>query len=688
MFRLFGRGTSTSELFEYIVETPNNPPKRSLVLISETVQGPPPNPKNPPQIDLAQLSELFLSLPLLLPGDMRGANLIVTPEDELISIDNDVSWVKPYTKESCNFYTILPFFYPDFVLHPEAIAAFLTLKPIPLLMSWLEELIVYNNMILGDPRLQAYEEISKTAFFNPQLYTSTCSFQRGTGGQLISQFYRLQEFLQKNQHRLIKGAEVLQTIISIDENQISQVGKIIYDKYERAQKLKIETADKVKWVTGRKNSESMSMTQSQASFYGHLPKNTDEIKDYSPKLAYEEIKQLAVLNFKGFFFQSEGKLATLERGMEGIDPNTQKYLFKVFVLHTYEHLNLSNSILTDTDLEAFLGKSGESLKILDLRHCPHLTDKSISLIIKHCTALKKLYLSRCLGIKRFLIPRWVGTDPVRFPKLQTLHLSHCPSLTTFNIEALKLKVLKVDNNPRLTKGVLEAPGCEVISENSPLKLEWGIASQTILRQQQQKVIEQYGAFGKKKWEQFFGDSGIEPILPPNIQEILNTPCPIWPSKKVYETHLLTLIPQTINGQPLTLKTLGELVQKPLHGPAMKYRGLYPGDYKDPPTPASHWTLFSRDVIPNSRSKTFDGQKQLVPRYPGYEIPHILDATVSIFMEHVKSSTRLYSTYTRCQEKWDADWQLAVGGFGGGGLDVLNGRSGGNENYGVGLSREF
>ena len=273
-----------------------------------------------------------------------------------------------------------------------------------------------------------------------------------------------------------------------------------------------------------------------------------------------------------------------------------------------------------------------------------------------------------------------------------LHLSHCLSLTIFNIEALELKVLKVDNNPRLKKGILEAPGCEVILENSPLKLEWGTKSQEIVRQQQQKVIEQYGVFGKKKWEQHFGDSGIEPILPPNIQEILSATCPIWPDKKVHETHLLTLIPQTVNGQPLTLKILGELVQKPLQGPTMKYERFYLGNYKDQPNPASHWTLLTRDVIPNSRRKRYAAQEGLVPQYSGYEIPHILDATISIFMEHVQSGTRLYPddpyTYTRCQEKYNAKWQITVGGFAAGGLAVGHVNFDGHEYLGVGLSREF
>src|ERR1700733_14909271 len=61
------------------------------------------------------------------------------------------------------------------------------------------------------------------------------------------------------------------------------------------------------------------------------------------------------------------------------------------------------------------------------------------------------------------------------------------------------------------------------------------------------------SFGKAQCEKYFGDVGIEPPLPPDIEQILDASCPFWPGKKVKETHLLTLIPQTVNGQSLTLK---------------------------------------------------------------------------------------------------------------------------------------
>ena len=63
----------------------------------------------------------------------------------------------------------------------------------------------------------------------------------------------------------------------------------------------------------------------------------------------------------------------------------------------------------------------------------------------------------------------------------------------------------------------------------------------------------------------FGDIGDEPPLPPNIYEILASPCPFDPEKTVRETHMLVLVPARVNGVPLTLNHMDELVQAPRGG---------------------------------------------------------------------------------------------------------------------------
>jgi hypothetical protein len=220
----------------------------------------------------------------------------------------------------------------------------------------------------------------------------------------------------------------------------------------------------------------------------------------------------------------------------------------------------------------------------------------------------------------------------------------------------------------------------IIFHNLPLSA-LGICSLVckVWRERAEKQINTFShekAFGPKEWFIHFGAHLRNvPRLPPDIAEILSSPCPFCPSKKVHETHLLILVPETVGGQPLTLKTLGELVKKPLTGFATQYCYFYLGEYTDPDAPPSHWVLLTRDVIEGSRNKSYPDQQMLLSQNGQnvYAVPTILDATVCIFMEYVWSGTRLYSdspdTYTLCQEKYDASWQLSIGGFASGGLYV-------------------
>ena len=112
------------------------------------------------------------------------------------------------------------------------------------------------------------------------------------------------------------------------------------------------------------------------------------------------------------------------------------------------------------------------------------------------------------------------------------------------------------------------------------------------------------AFGAEQWKKYFGDVGQEPPLPANIHEILNSPCPFIQGKKKEETHLLVLIPATLNGQPLTLKRLGALMKA--RDSKLKEGGYRyfndNGNHIDTPFETSHWVLMTKDVIEGSRSK--------------------------------------------------------------------------------------
>ena len=209
-----------------------------------------------------------------------------------------------------------------------------------------------------------------------------------------------------------------------------------------------------------------------------------------------------------------------------------------------------------------------------------------------------------------------------------------------------------------------------------------------------------GAFGPKEWETYFGvHIRNVPPLPHNMTEILNSPCLFWPGKKVHETHLLVLIPEAVNDRPLDLKYLGELVQKPLQGHATKYRWfLTLASILIEPAPKTHWVLMTRKVIEGSRNKKYEEEQALLDSYSQkakipYEIPTVLDASTCLFMEYVRSGTWLYGdnpmTYTLCQEKYNADYHLVVGGGSAAGLCVYTSHHDSDSGTkGIGLLRTF
>ena len=175
------------------------------------------------------------------------------------------------------------------------------------------------------------------------------------------------------------------------------------------------------------------------------------------------------------------------------------------------------------------------------------------------------------------------------------------------------------------------------------------------------------AFGAQAWRQYFGEVGAQPCLPSDIGDILNSACPFWPGKRVKDTHLLVLIPSTVDGKAFTLDLLGELVENPRGGGHSTQYFLYDDEVQqssgDVYSSSSYWVLLTRDVLPGSRSNPYADQQTLIATQtshtdgPPYETPHVLEAATAILSHYVRSGDRLYeggsdellSTSTRCAE---------------------------------------
>jgi hypothetical protein len=190
------------------------------------------------------------------------------------------------------------------------------------------------------------------------------------------------------------------------------------------------------------------------------------------------------------------------------------------------------------------------------------------------------------------------------------------------------------------------------------------------------------SFGAEEWSQYFGEVEEAPWLPWHIVDTLNSPCPFWPEKSIKDTHLLVLIPATVNGEPFNLNLLGELIKRPRGGGApTKYRCYSNKIQAAFGTHSPHhpyWVLMTRDVLEGSRGKKYAAQKALVAQHASltslpYELPGALEVATVILSHYFHRGERLYAdvprTYTRCQELVDDQYPVVVGGFSSEGLDI-------------------
>lgn len=186
------------------------------------------------------------------------------------------------------------------------------------------------------------------------------------------------------------------------------------------------------------------------------------------------------------------------------------------------------------------------------------------------------------------------------------------------------------------------------------------------------------AFGQKQWAEYFGLDVEESSLPVDIHKILKSQCPFSEKEiKVEDTHLLVLIPGSINGKLrklLTLKTFGEHIK--LKFPDLGqtgYRYIWDAAKECDGNGESHWVLMTKKILTGSRNKSFAEQQDQVGKR-NYQVPGTLDVVACVISEYARSNkdTRLFGdsplTYTRCQERLQG-CQVVIGGFAPAGLDV-------------------
>ena len=224
-----------------------------------------------------------------------------------------------------------------------------------------------------------------------------------------------------------------------------------------------------------------------------------------------------------------------------------------------------------------------------------------------------------------------------------------------------------------------------------LDLRWTIGEELGIEQVRKMVpLLPEQALGAEAWAHL-GNVGEEPPLPEGIHDILAEVCPAALGLESFgqtigETHILVLIPKTLDGQPLTLGRFKTLLDQ-RDGP--KITCWYPGGNENKAATASYWALISKDCIQNSKNKTYAQQKQIVERLgANYRLPKMTEMAYGLYLQQKIHGGNLYgSHWTRCEEQHSEGYPMAVRGCGCGG-GVCDDCDGGASVYvGVGVSRK-
>ncbi|MHA7878035.1 MAG: hypothetical protein ACX93T_03920 [Bacteroidota bacterium] len=192
-------------------------------------------------------------------------------------------------------------------------------------------------------------------------------------------------------------------------------------------------------------------------------------------------------------------------------------------------------------------------------------------------------------------------------------------------------------------------------------------------------------FGRQKWAYYFGDVGQEPLLPSNIEDILDEDCPFWPEKKVRDTHILLLMPTKVAGAPFTLDMLSQLAPCPHRDDCGTQFFLYDSTIKEVlgrrTSIKSYWMLVTRHIIPKHHYTTSLDNHIVFVRdtviQAGYVMPSTLEMATTIIAHHVNTNEVLYPDrfphrpciYARCHDQVSQPISTIVGGLSAAGISL-------------------
>jgi MoxR-like ATPase len=212
--------------------------------------------------------------------------------------------------------------------------------------------------------------------------------------------------------------------------------------------------------------------------------------------------------------------------------------------------------------------------------------------------------------------------------------------------------------------------------------------------------------GPEEWKAQGIDVGTVPPIPASITKaLLNSECPLHPGQKIKDTHVLMLVPKTVNGEPYTPLKLDELCAgRKGSGDKLIYDGAdwakewQEREWAKVPQAASEWVLIpKRDPDPKGspdkhfRSKNIAAQKGVHDsHYKEYREVKTLELMTMAVLYYLTHKERLLSDcYLRCEEPNASGGRVCVGPFIADGLRVFDDSDDiGNAAVGRALAREL
>ena len=195
--------------------------------------------------------------------------------------------------------------------------------------------------------------------------------------------------------------------------------------------------------------------------------------------------------------------------------------------------------------------------------------------------------------------------------------------------------------------------------------------------------------GAEAWRKQGIDVGAEPALPATItEELLNSECPLHPGEQIKDTHLLVLVPKTVNGEPYTALKLDELcATRKGSGDTLINDGWK--SWKEQPWASqqqveSEWVLIPKsDPDPKKapadkhfRSKDIAAQQNVhETHYPEYREVKTLELMTAVLLNDlVNGDPRMLDgwNHLRCVEPNASGGRVCVGFFSAPGLSVDDG----------------